>query len=842
MVDTVNLTDVTFGRCELRPAARELRVDGAPVKVGARAFDLLCVLVDRRDRVIPKNELLERVWPDLVVEENNLQVQVSALRKLIGASAIATVPGRGYRFTAELQADAPHASGTPSPVAPSPPKTSPPSAPPAGNLPRDAMALYGRDVDLEQLDRLLTTHRLVTLVGPGGVGKTRLAQAAARRAARRHPDGVWMVDLAAVTDPARVLGSVARSVDVPLPDHADADELARRLAGRDELIVLDNCEHLIDAASVLADALIRGAPHLRLLATSQAPLKIAGEQLHRVEPLALDGLSPALQLFEARARAVQPWFQLDDARRDDVADICRRLDGIPLAIELAAARVPLLGVDGLRQRLDQRFRLLTASPRNAPQRQQTLHAALAWSHALLDPLEQRVFRRLARFLGGFSLPLAQQVGADKHDDEWAVLDALGALVDRSLVVADPGPTPRYRLLESARAFALERLCEAQEQERTAEALADALLAQLEPAMPRWYRGLGADREELQAMTVELDNLRAALEWSAADPARTPLMLNLVGVGHWMWKPAGAATEGLQWSRRALAALAPDTPPRVEARVLFGFACSSHLHQADAEIDALRRAANLYARLDDREGRYQAWVLAAQKLCWCGKLADAERAIAAAQALWDPDWPPTMREGLLTARTYAFEAGGRPEAGEPLMEELVALMQAHGSRDQLDVAQLQLAESLFVQGKARESVALRREVAERADGRRSAYTAGNLGNLSAALTYLGDIDEALAIGRRAAPLLQRQNELGCHLVHFALLACRRGRPDAGAAALGRAEALRRATGFDHELSERRASDMALAALAEALTPAQLEARMREGEVLSDAQLLKLTLGD
>ena len=181
-----------------------------------------------------------------------------------------------------------------------------------------------------------------------------------------------------------------------------------------------------------------------------------------------------------------------------------------------------------------------------------------------------------------------------------------------------------------------------------------------------------------------------------------------------------------------------------------------------------------------------------------------------------------------------------------MEELVALMQAHGSRDQLDVAQLQLAESLFVQGKARESVALRREVAERADGRRSAYTAGNLGNLSAALTYLGDIDEALTVDPAtapvAAPLLQRQNELGCHLIHFALLACRRGRPDAGAAALGRAEALRRATGFDHELSERRASDMALAALAEALTPAQLEARMREGEVLSDAQLLKLTLGD
>lgn len=828
MVDTVGIGEFRFDRIVVRGDLRQLLVDGQPAKVGARAFDLLCALIERRDRVVGKNELLETVWPDLVVEENNLQVHISALRKLLGPSAIATVPGRGYRFTGQGAQAAP----APSAAAPAAP---PPPAPPT--LP----TLFGRTQDLSRLLDLAANHRLVTLVGAGGVGKTRLAQAALHALRPAHADGIEQVEFAGIADPGLVLGTAARILGVAMPAKADAAYLATRLTDRRAVLLLDNCEHLVQAIAELASALLQGAPHLRLLATSQLPLRLADEQVQRLEPLDV-GADGALALFEARTRAVQPWFKLDATNQADVADICRRLDGIPLAIELAAARVPLLGVDGLRQRLDQRFRLLTASPRDAPARQQTLHAALAWSHGLLEADEQRVFRRLGRFMGGFGLAAVQAVAADDGEDEWSVLDTLGALVDKSLVIADPDPTPRYRLLESTRAFALEQLEAAGESRTVARRHAQALIDQMDPFLGTWVQGQLRSDTVLPPLLRELDNLRAAVAWADGPQGDAELLVGLMGNSWWLWKPAGVAPEGLRWCERAVERLQPTMPKLAQARLLYGFGSESHQHAAERELDALRRSARLYRELGDGHGEHLALVLLSHKLVWHNDLDGAARAIDEAEALWDDRWPETMHCGLLTAHTYVLEASGRPAEGQPLMEELVALMRRHGDARQLDFALMQLAESLFVQGKVEPAIALRREVVERIGERPADYAAANLGNLGAALTRLGDTEAALAAARQALPGLRRADRVATFLDHFALLASLRGRHRAAARAVGCADACQRLTGFVRELSEQQAHESVLARLRDALPADEIEALKREGALLGPAAAADLALGD
>ena len=446
-----------FGGFELQPDRRRLLADGRPQTLGQRAFDVLQVLIERRERIVGKNELLDVVWPGLVVEENNLQVQISALRKLLGPQAIATIPGRGYRFTVAL--DDATAGGD---VGPQPAEALTPALGrgPATNLPKELPPLYGREADLAALRALVDRHKLVTVVGAGGIGKSRLAQAAAHAAIGRWPDGAWMVELAGLSEPSLVPGAIARALGVTV---ASGDEAAARgalvaaLAARTLLLVVDNCEHLQDAVSAAVEAILRDAPGVAVLATSQEPLRLPDEHQFRLAPLAVPADATAaaareagaVALFEARVRAVDPRFALTDENLALAIDVCRRLDGLPLAVELAAARVGTLGLRPVRDKLDARFKLLTGGARATLRRHQTLRAALEWSHNLLEADERAVFRRLGAFAGGFTMETAQAVAADGAIDEWAVLDHLSALVEKSLVVMDPGDPPRYRMLESA---------------------------------------------------------------------------------------------------------------------------------------------------------------------------------------------------------------------------------------------------------------------------------------------------------------------------------------------------------------------------------------------------------
>ncbi|MCZ4555495.1 BTAD domain-containing putative transcriptional regulator [Rhodococcus maanshanensis] len=446
------------------------------------------------------------------------------------------------------------------------------------NLPAARNDLIGRARELAEARDRLAGARLVTLTGPGGVGKTRLALAAAEAVAEDFPDGVWFVEFAELRRPAVPESSSAREVAAavaavlgirddavtgprPAIESADpADLLAGALRSRRLLLVLDNCEHVADSVATLVDLLLGRAPGLRVLATSQEPLAVDGEVLQVVPPLRLPDAEPdladversaAVQLFTMRAVATAPGFVLDAGNARAVAAICRRLDGIPLALELAASRVRALGIHQLADRLDDRFRLLAAGRRGAPARQQTLRAVIDWSWGLLDEQERIVLRRLAVHEGGCALDAAEAVCAGVGVGTVEVLDLLSRLVDRSLVVVvDDGAEPRYRLLESVAAYSLERLHEAGEFEQV-RLQHNIFYTELAERTESRLRG-GDQHAGLRRLDAEAANIRAALD-GAAERGEADLAVRIADAMAWYWFLRGRLSEGNRALRAALAA-------------------------------------------------------------------------------------------------------------------------------------------------------------------------------------------------------------------------------------------------------------------------------------------------
>jgi len=447
----------------------------------------------------------------------------------------------------------------------------------ATGLPAAPTPLVGRDREVAAVAGLLreASVRLLTLTGPGGVGKTRLALAVAAEVADAFPDGVRFVALAPVADPGLVVPAIAQALGVrdagPEPL---ADRLAAYLRGKRLLLVLDNFEHLIAAGPLVADLLAR-CPGLAVLATSRERLRLGGEREVAVPPLPLPdrgapsaaavGENPAVRLFVARVQDVDPGFALGDEHAAAVAEICRRLDGLPLAIELAAARTKILPPAALLARLEPRLPLLVGGNREAPARQQTLRAAIAWSHDLLSPNEQRLFRRLAVFAGGFTLEAAEAVATAAGDPGIDVLDGVASLVDKNLLRREgrSGTEPRFWMLETIREFALEHLA-AGEAKETRAALAARCLAVAEEAACHL---LGPEQESwLDLLQRENDNLRAALAWALAEAPETALRL---GAALWIfWIKRAYPSEGQAWLEEALAR-GTDVPAASRIEVLLG---------------------------------------------------------------------------------------------------------------------------------------------------------------------------------------------------------------------------------------------------------------------------------
>jgi predicted ATPase/DNA-binding winged helix-turn-helix (wHTH) protein len=486
----------TFGRFHVLPHRREVLVEGQPIKVGGRAFDVLLSLIEARGEVVGKDALMARVWPDRVVEEYNLQVQISTLRAAFGAERdlIRTVSGRGYQFTGEIRelAGSPDERGGVS-IAAAPPA----AALPPTNLPAPVSELIGRDVELAEVVSLIGAHRLVTLTGAGGIGKTRLALAAAGRLLPHFADGVWLAEFSALADPALVPATVAAAVGLELGGgEASAQRVAQALADRRLMLVFDTCEHMIDAAAGMAQAVVRANPAVQVIATSREPLRAEGEWAYPVPPLdvpaedAEPGDDPlrhgAVLLLVQRARAAQPHLVQDRRGAAMIGAICRRLDGLPLAIELAAARVTALGIEEVAARLDDRFRLLTGGWRTALPRHQTLRATFDWSYELLREPERVVMRRLAIFAGAFSLEAAVAVAASRELVPSEAVEGLTSLVTKSLVAAEgDGTVVRYHLLDTTRAYGLEKLGESGERERLAQRHAEYYRDLFERAEAEW---------------------------------------------------------------------------------------------------------------------------------------------------------------------------------------------------------------------------------------------------------------------------------------------------------------------------------------------------------------------
>src|ERR1700731_2089428 len=435
------LAGIAFGRFQVLPDRREVLADGWPIKLGGRAFDVLMALIEARGAVVSKEALMARVWPGRIIEENSLAAQIAALRAAFGAERelIRTISGRGYQFTGEIRilAASPNKAGAGVATAEHV------SVLPPTNAPKPVSELIGRDAEVEEVLRLAGAHRLLTLTGAGGIGKTTLALALARELRPHFADGVWLAEFSAFADPGLVPATVAAAVGGQVGGEASAQRVAQAFADRRLLLVLDTCEHVIAAAAAMAEAVLGAGSALHIIATSREPLRAWGEWVYSVQPLAVPAMDVAadddplqygaVRLFIERARAAEPHFAPDRRLIAMIVAICRRLDGIPLAIELAAARAPALGIEALTARLDDRFRLrLTGGRRTAPPRHQALRATLDWSYELLAEPERVILQRLAVFAGPFSLEAAAAVAASPELAAEDVIEELLGLVAKSL--------------------------------------------------------------------------------------------------------------------------------------------------------------------------------------------------------------------------------------------------------------------------------------------------------------------------------------------------------------------------------------------------------------------------
>ena len=536
------LPALAFGPFVLDRSRKQLLENDRPLRLGGRAFDLLAALTERSGEVLSRQELEARVWPRTVVEETSLRVHISALRKILGdgvggARYIANVPGRGYSFVVPVQVLDGSANGmAPAKELPAEPQGDTRGRRGPHNLPARLSHTIGRSAVTQALCDRLETRRLVSIVAPGGMGKTTVALAVAEEQLERFPDGVWFVDLASLSDPARVPLALASALQISASHEEPWAALRGPLHDRRMLIVLDNCEHVIDAAASLAERVLREAPGVHILATSREALEAEGESVHRLAALEAPVLAdptnvdeclafPAVQLFAERASANSDVFALTPTNVGLVCHLCRQLDGMPLAIELAAGRVDSLGLQGLAERLDEMFAVLTRGRRTVLPRHRTLQALLDWSHDLLTDVERTVLRRLSVFRSTFTLETAGAILASADLPAAAVMEGVIGLAAKSLVAVDvSSDTVVHRLLYTTRTYAADKLASSGEGPWLAQAHAQYFLQELAKTLPQ--RDTLPIGEWLHRHGRLMDDVRAGLDWAFAPTGNALLGVRL----------------------------------------------------------------------------------------------------------------------------------------------------------------------------------------------------------------------------------------------------------------------------------------------------------------------------
>jgi predicted ATPase/DNA-binding winged helix-turn-helix (wHTH) protein len=582
------------GACEIDLARRELRILGSPVPIGGRAFEIIEVLVQSAGEVVTKDELMNRIWPGAVVAENTLHVHAGAVRKALGPyrGLLKTESHRGYRLlghwivrhhdTAEPAVGSRHIRSA--------------EESPANNIPASATRLVGRSAAVQRLRDLLSAYRVVILTGPGGIGKTSLALQVARHVVGEFADGGWLVELAALSDPDLVPSAVAGVLGLRLgSDTISSEAVARAIAGKNLLLVLDNCEHVIAGAATLAEVLARSCPRATILATSREVLRIEGEYAYRVPSLDVPATErvdaeeilrhSAPALFVARAQELGSDFSSDAKGLLTIAAICRHLDGIPLAIEFAAARAATLGVEPVAAALRDRFALLTSGRRTALPRHRTLRATLDWSYDLLTDSERLLLQRLAVFSGGFSLAAARAVAGRAEVSEAEIADGVANLVAKSMVTPDITGSPGYfRLLETTRVYALSKLTEGDDLQEFCRRHAEYYQGLLE--------GIENDGQKRATPLAHVDNVRAALEWCFGAEGSLAIGVGLAAAAAPVFLAMSLLRECHRWSERAILALDDDTRgshAEMNLQASLGVSSMQMRGQSDAARAALNRS-------------------------------------------------------------------------------------------------------------------------------------------------------------------------------------------------------------------------------------------------------------
>jgi predicted ATPase/DNA-binding winged helix-turn-helix (wHTH) protein len=550
---------LSFGPFTLWPAARLLTRDGTPVELGARALDILIALTAAPNEVVTKRNLMSQVWPDVIVEEGSLRFQMISLRKALGdgqegARYITTLPGRGYCFVAPVSQGDGARSAAPAASARFP----------HANLPSRSSPILGREEDVLRLAAQVTASRLVSIVGAGGIGKTTVALAVAQKVREAFGGAVMFVDFGMLSDPDLVMPGVASMLGLAVGSGDVRPGLMTYLRERRILLILDTCEHLIDAVATLASVIIEGAPQVHILATSREALRIDGEGVYRLDPLACPPddpqmsadaalAFPAARLFIERAAASGARLDLSPAGAYIIARICRKLDGVALAVELAARRVETCGLPQTAELLDQHLALGWQGSRTAPPRQKTLQATLDWSFGLLTAPERLVLCRLAIFVGHFTLDAALEVVPSVELDRSTVFGAIDSLVAKSMLATQPiGAMMRYRLLDTTRAYALE--VQADDADRA------ELAARHANYYRRWLEQFGAEWPTLSTGTerlphfVALNNVRAALEWCFGPKGNVGIGIGLAAAAAPVFLAMSLLSECLRCSERALSRL------------------------------------------------------------------------------------------------------------------------------------------------------------------------------------------------------------------------------------------------------------------------------------------------
>ena len=704
-----------FGDFVFDPAAGQLLRAGQPVPMQPRYFAVLGLLLQRAGCLVSKDELLDAVWGHRYVSESALRVAIHAVREALDDESrpqrwLQTVPRRGYRL--DLPADGAGAvAAAPLPFAGAP---RPAVVAMPGNLPRSPQALIGREAEMQAIASRLVDGALLTLHGPGGVGKTRLALAAAAVAPPAH--GVWLLRLDGLQDASPLLPTLGELLGLPADAASSPQALARALAPLRLRLVLDNAEHLVDAVATLAEAILAAAPGMQLLVTSQRPLQIAGEQLLPILPLALPPgdasaaeavQAASLQLLLARIEQAQPGFAPDAEGLGRAAAICRALDGLPLALELAAARVPTLGLAGVQARLDERLGLLTRGSRDAPQRHRTLRAALEWSVSLLTPEVRAVLAGLSVFPGSFTASAAQAVLADAGDDAAAdaVLDALETLREHALLQVQTeslgAMEPQLRLLDSVRALADELLST---QGRHDE-VADAHL--------RWVAARFTEVDEDYVLSPILpwlartrplaEDLRQAIGRALQVPALRQVALALFRDSLRFRLRAGARREALAQFETLRAWLAEPEQASDEDRacmdaILTVMGGSGRIMPLDEAVVASMRCAQRHLEQGDLPRAYIAMgdclaMLLRQQAPLEGRQALCRRM----RALEQPDWPAALRRHGIWQEATLLRAAGDLEGYLQRARDMIASSRANGDLFMAWVATQAVAQMYVVRG-------------------------------------------------------------------------------------------------------------------------------------------------